>query len=74
MAFPETLAFMYKSDRLLKSSSENIKIVHLDKNDGLGNLIREEVKEFSEKLSSEGVVKVTNHCLCFVRPKVMRRL
>ena len=58
MAFPETLAFMYKSDRLLQSTSEKINIVHLDKNEGLGNLIKEEVEKFSKKLSNDDVTKV----------------
>ena len=65
MAFPETLAFMYKSDRLLKSDSKKINIVHLDKNDGFGNLIREEVKQFCEKKRSEVVAKVTDDVFYF---------
>ena len=58
MAHPETLAFMYKSARLLESSSNKIRIVHLDRNTGQGNLLKEEVKRFTEQLYFEGVKKV----------------
>lgn len=58
MAFPDTLTFMYKSERLLESNSDKIKIIHLDKNEGMDNLVKEEVKEFCERLASDGIPRV----------------
>ena len=72
MAFPETLAFMYKSDRLLQSNSEKINIVHLDKNEGFGNLIKDEVEKFSKKLSDDDVTKVTYSFRYIYLSKVLR--
>ena len=36
MAFPETLAFVHKSYRLLQNDNEKINIFRLDKNHGFG--------------------------------------
>ena len=58
VAFPETLAFMYKSERQLTGVDDKIKIIHLDKNYGLENLIKEEVNEFVAKPFMDGVNKV----------------
>ena len=64
MEIPKTLAFMFKSERLLKAISDKIKIVHLDKNCGIENQIKEEVNEFAEKLSVEADNKVHKSGAC----------
>ena len=64
MEIPKTLAFMYKSERLLKMISDKIKIVHIDKNSGIENQIKEEVNEFAENLSTETENKVRKSGAC----------
>ena len=68
MAFPETLAFMYKSDRQLTSVDDKIKIINLDKNYGLENLIKEEVNEFVAKPFMDRINKVRD--FFFMNPNV----
>ena len=64
MEIPKTLAFMYRPERLLEAISDKIKIVHLDKNSGIENQIKEEVREFTEKLSVESDNKVRKSGAC----------
>ena len=64
MEIPKTLSFMYKPERLLEAIGDDIKIVHIDKNSGIENQIKEEVKEFAEKLSIETYNKVRKSGAC----------